>query len=230
MAVNNVNNNPYAFLNGTSSTTSSSSSSSSATSGQLSMSDFLSLMTTQLKNQDPMKPMDSGAFLGQIASFGTVSGISDLQTSFDSFAKSMQSNQALQGSSLVGHSVVVPSSIGLLDSSNGLQGKIKVTDPVTDLKVNIYSESGELVKTLNLGSASGDTAFSWDGVSDNGATMPAGTYQFKASGTVNGTNTAFATSTVANVNSVQVGSGASGLTVNLAGIGAVPFSEVEQII
>ena len=45
---------------------------------------FLELMITQLKNQDPMKPMDNGQFLSQMAQFGTVSGINDLQKSFGS--------------------------------------------------------------------------------------------------------------------------------------------------
>jgi flagellar basal-body rod modification protein FlgD len=55
-------------------------------------------------------------------------------------------------------------------------------------------------------------------------------YQFKATGTVDDTNTAFATATVAKVSSVLVGSGSDGLTVNLAGIGSVSFSEVQEIL
>ena len=72
--------------------------------------DFLTLMTTQLKNQDPFKPLDSGAFLGQLAQFGTVSGLAGLQTSFDSLKTSLISNQALQAASLVGRAALVDSS------------------------------------------------------------------------------------------------------------------------
>ena len=61
-------------------------------------------------------------------------------------------------------------------------------------------------------------------------TMPPGIYQFRATGTVDGENNAFATATVARVDSVLVGSGSQGLTVNLAGIGSVPFNEVQEII
>ncbi len=198
--------------------------------GSLALEDFMSLMTTQLQNQDPLKPMESGEFLGQIASFATVSGIGDLQTSFDSFAKSMQSDQALQGSALVGRSVLVPSSIGNMTAESGLKGQINVADPVTDLKVQIYNEAGVNVRTIEMGSASGYTNFSWDGFSDAGEAMPAGVYQFKATGTVDEVNTAFATATVAKVDSVLVGSGSQGLTVNLSGIGSVPFSEVQEIL
>lgn len=198
--------------------------------GELATADYLSLMTAQLKNQDPLEPMDNGEFLGQIAQFATVSGIGDLQTSFDGFTSSMQSDQALQGSALVGRSVLVPSSIGTMSADGGLKGQINVAAPVSDLKVQVFAESGALVKTIEMGTASGYTNFAWDGFADNGEAMAPGTYQFKASGTVNGDNTAFGTATVAKVDSVLVGSGSQGLTVNLAGIGSVPFSEVQEIL
>lgn len=173
--------------------------------GELALEDFMSLMTTQLQNQDPLKPMESGDFLGQIASFATVSGIDDLQNSFSSFASAMQSDQALQGSALVGRSVFVPSSIGNLTAADGLKGQINVAEPVTDLTVKIYSESGALVRTIDMGAASGFTDFTWDGFNDEGTAMPPGSYQFLASGTIDDANTAFGTATVAKVESVLVG-------------------------
>ena len=226
MAISGVGSNPYEALG----LTGSKDVKEDEDAGSLAMEDFMSLMTTQLQNQDPMKPMESGDFLGQIAAFGTVSGIGDLQTSFDGFASSMQSDQALQGSSLVGRSVLVPSSIGTMTAEEGMKGQINVAEPVTDLQVEIYSESGALVRSIEMGSASGYTNFAWDGFDGNGQAMPAGVYQFKATGTASGENTAFATATVAKVDSVLVGSGNQGLTMNLAGIGSVPFSEAQEII
>jgi flagellar basal-body rod modification protein FlgD len=226
MAINGIDNDgAYAFLNKGSNDTSEE-----KDEGALAMEDFMSLMTTQLKNQDPLKPMDSGDFLGQIAAFGTVSGIGDLQTSFDGFAQSMQSDQALQGSSLVGRSVLIPSSIGNLTAEDGLKGQVNVAEPVTDLKIQINNKNGVTVRTLEMGSASGYTNFTWDGFSEDGEALPEGVYQVKASGTINQTNTAFATATVAKVDSVLVGQGGQGLTVNLAGIGSAPFSDVQEIL
>ena len=142
----------------------------------------------------------------------------------------MKSDQALQGSALVGRSVLVPSSIGTMTAEGGLKGQINVAKPVSDLKVQIFAESGALVKTIDMGSAAGYTNFAWDGFSDNGEVMPPGTYQFRASGSIDGNSTAFGTATVAKVDSVLVGSGNQGLTLNLAGIGLVPFSEAQEII
>jgi flagellar basal-body rod modification protein FlgD len=224
MAINGIDDNAFAFLN------SHTSQKADKDAGSLAMEDFMSLMTTQLKNQDPLKPLESGDFLGQIAAFGTVSGIADLQNSFTSFAQAMQSDQALQGSALVGRSVLVPSSIGTLTAEDGLKGQINVAEPVTDLKVQIFAPNGVQVRTIEMGSASGYTNFAWDGFDDNGEALPPGIYQFKSSGTINGDNTVFATATVAKVESVLVGSGSQGLTMNLAGIGSVPFSEAQEII
>ena len=227
MAINGVSDNPYAFLN---STHKKSSTEEENDPGKLQMEDFMSLMTTQLMNQDPLKPMESGDFLGQIASFSTVSGISDLQDSFASFANVMQSDQALQGSSLVGRSVLVPSSIGVMTADSPMRGQINVAEPVSNLEMKIYSDTGELVRTIPMGAASGYTNFEWDGLDNDGEAMPEGTYQFMATGTVDGQNTAFATAVIAKVDSVLVGSSGQGLTMNLAGIGSVPFSEVQEII
>lgn len=198
--------------------------------GSLATADFLALMTTQLRNQDPLKPMDSGDFLGQIAQFSTVSGIGDLNNSFEGFAQSMQSDQALRGSALVGRNVLVPSSIGNLSAEDGFKGQVNVARPVGDLKVQIYTEAGVAVRTLQMGTATGYTNFSWDGFDDDGQAMASGVYQYKASGTVDGDNTAFGTATIAKVDSVLVGNGQQGLTINLAGIGSVPFSDVQEII
>jgi len=130
----------------------------------------------------------------------------------------------------VGRSVLVPSSIGTLTAEDGLKGQINVAEPVTDLKLKIYNQSGVPVRTIEMGSASGYTNFAWDGFDENGQALPPGVYEFKASGTIDGNNTLFATATVAKVESVLVGSGNQGLTINLAGIGSVPFSEAQEII
>jgi len=224
MEINGINDSTFSFLN------SSQASVNEKNDGQLATEDFLALMTTQLQNQDPLKPLESGDFLGQIAAFSTVSGIGELNTSFEGFAQSMQSDQALRGSALVGRSVLVPSSLGNLTADGSIKGQINVAEPVSDLKVQIYTETGVPVRTIAIGPASGYTNFAWDGFDSDGQALPAGVYQYKASGTVAGDNTVFATATVAKVDSVLVGNGSQGLTINLAGIGSVPFSEVQEII
>ena len=63
---------------------------------ELGQEDFLTLMITQFRNQDPFEPMDNGEFLGQLAQFSTVNGIESLNSSFSGLSSAMQDNQALQ--------------------------------------------------------------------------------------------------------------------------------------
>ena len=91
---------------------------------ELGQAQFLELMTAQLQYQDPLKPMENGDFLGQMAQFGTVSGINDLNTTVSSMNASFQSNQALQASTLVGRRVMVPSQTAFLKDGEPLIGSV----------------------------------------------------------------------------------------------------------
>ena len=90
--------------------------------GELGQEEFLRLMITQLENQDPFKPLESGEFLGQLAQFGTVSGLAELQTSFEGLASSLVSNQALQAAGLIGQSVLAEGGTGHYEAGQPLRG------------------------------------------------------------------------------------------------------------
>lgn len=109
---------------------------------QLLQEDFLKLMVAQLKNQDPMKPMESGEFLGDIAQFGTVSGIQDLQESFASLNSSVQSSQALQAAALVDRQVLVPMSRGQLESGGAISGAVELPASTSQLTLGVYDSAG----------------------------------------------------------------------------------------
>ena len=76
----------------------------------LGQADFLRLMTEQLKNQDPLKPLDNAQFLGQLAQFSTVQGIDKMQNAMEAVASVMESDQALRAASLVGHNALIEAS------------------------------------------------------------------------------------------------------------------------
>lgn len=208
-----------------------SNSSSTQSSNQLGQQDFLQLMITQLKNQDPTKPLDSGNFLSQMAEFSTVSGIGDLQTSFQTLANSLSSNEGLQASSLVGHSVAVPSSVGILTGAGGMQGAVDVPSGATDVVVDVTDRTGQVIKQLDLGSqSSGLAQFTWDGTTSTGATAAPGEYSIKATGLVGGQQTALNTYAVDSVSSVTLNNDGSSPTLNLGSLGPVDFISVKQIM
>ena len=98
--------------------------------GELGQEAFLELMTTQLRNQDPFEPMDNGEFLGQLASFGTVSGIEDLKTEIQKLAGSLTSNQTLQAAGMVGHEVLIPGTHAQLTSGGSIRAAVELPNSV----------------------------------------------------------------------------------------------------
>src|SRR5690554_4565292 len=87
---------------------------------ELGQEDFLKLMVTQMRNQDPFAPMDNGQFLAQMAQFSAASGIGELQKSFEAFQQSMAASQTLSAASLVGREVMVESPEGHLSEGGSL--------------------------------------------------------------------------------------------------------------
>jgi flagellar basal-body rod modification protein FlgD len=189
---------------------------------------FMQLMLTQLKNQDPFKPLDSGDFLGQLAQFGTVSGLAGLQTSFDSLSSSLVSNQALQAASIVGRSALVETSTVAIERGGSASGAVDLPTATGAVGIAVRDETGQVVRHLALGGEpAGLAAFAWDGRTDDGSVAPAGRYTFEANYRSGDTVAAATTLLNAPIDSVRFDSG--GFTVELRGIGDVPFTAVREI-
>src|SRR5208337_1899101 len=111
---------------GQAATVASASSSSGATNplGGLTMNDFLTLMTAQLQNQDPLSPTDSNQFLAQLSELSTVEGISQMNTTMTNLSTSLLSSQALSSASLVGQSVLTPASSAAFTAGGVLSGAV----------------------------------------------------------------------------------------------------------
>ena len=119
--------------------------------GKLNQEAFLELMIAQFQNQDPFKPMENGDFLGQMAQFGTVSGIEELNQSFSTIAGSLYSDQALQASGLIDRTVLVSSDAGLLPGQGSLSGAVDLATSSGSLAVQVTDANGELVRRMDLG-------------------------------------------------------------------------------
>ena len=192
---------------------------------------FLTLMLAQLKNQDPTSPVDSNTFLTQLAQLSTVQGITQLNTSFSTLSSSLSPSQALQASSLLGHHVLVNSTTANLAANGTVTGAVNVPQTTSQVLLDVKDSSGVLVRQINLGAQSaGVASFSWDGKAGDGSQAPAGTYTLSAqyAGATSG-STAATTMVNGTVDSVSMGAGSTGLTLNVTGLGSVPFSSVHQI-
>ncbi|MFQ5469347.1 MAG: flagellar hook assembly protein FlgD [Gammaproteobacteria bacterium] len=197
---------------------------------QLGQAEFLKLMTTQLQNQDPTKPMEGAEFFSQIAQFSSVASIQELHNSFQQVATAMYSNQALQASAMVGRSVLVASDTANSKSASGVSGTIDLPSSTAALSVDIVGTNGQLVRKINLGQqASGQIGFKWDGFTDDGAPAPDGEYQIKANALLDGKPVDLQTYIAAKVDSVTLGKGQE-IKLNLTGMGQLELSKVKQVM
>ena len=199
--------------------------------GDLGQSDFLTLMITQFRNQDPFEPMDNGAFLGQLAQFSTVSGIESLNNSFAGLSGALQNEQALQAANLVGHSVLANTDIGYLGEQGELSGGIELDSSASSVQIDITDRSGQLIRRIDLGEQQGGVLrFSWDGLDASGERAEAEHYQVSVR-VIRGANIENAQPLIeASIESVTLGRNGRGMTLNLLGGDSISLSQVYQII
>jgi len=191
---------------------------------------FLTLMVTQLKNQNPLEPMKNQEFLAQLSQFTTASGVQDLKKSFDSLGTSLQSSQALQASSLVGRDVLINSDQGYLPTTGTMQGVVELPSAVGNVRVNIYNSVGEVVRSIDLGQQSaGQVVYEWDGKDNTGQAVASGLYRVTADAKLNGKTYSFDTLAIAPVDSVTIGRNGQGMSLSVGALGSVALSDVRQI-
>lgn len=153
------------MISGVSSTSSSSTSSSTSATSAASMQDqFLTLLVAQLQNQDPTEPMDNAQLTSQMAQISTVSGIEKLNDTVSSVTSQFTSMQMLQGASLIGHTVLSEGNgLGLTEAGQGTAA-FDLEASASDVTVTITNGAGQIVDTMQLGSAAaGRNYFTWDG-------------------------------------------------------------------
>jgi flagellar basal-body rod modification protein FlgD len=197
--------------------------------GGLTMNDFLTLMTAQLQNQDPLNPTDSNQFLNQLSELSTVEGISQLNTSMGSLSNSMLASQAVNSAALVGQTILAPASAGELASGSSLSGAVNVPSGASSVVLTISNAAGAVVDKLAISGAAGLQGFSWDGTTSSGATAPPGVYGFSAAAVVGSTSEAANTYMNGTVSSVTLDPSGGGVLLNTPQLGSVALGNVQQI-
>jgi len=210
--------------------------SASAKKAELNQEDFLTLMITQLKNQDPFKPMDPAQYVGQLAQFSSVSGLSEMNKNITALADSLRGNQVLDGAALIGRTVIaegnqvyryVPT-----DDSQALptQGAVEVPPGASSVQLVVRDSAGSLVKTQALESRAGLRGFSWDGSTDAGTTAPTGAYKIEVIAKVGNQNISLKPSVAAQVSSVALDPATGALKLDTDTLGEIAMSEVERVL
>lgn len=192
---------------------------------------FMTLLVTQLQNQDPLNPMDNAEMTSQLAQLQTVTGINNLNTTLTALQSSYQSSEALTATSLIGQGVLVEGNDVTLSSSKGVMG-VELGTAADDVKVVISDSSGNEVDTIDLGAqAAGIVPLAWDATSTSTGTTPAdGNYTFKVVATSGSTTLTDAKGlSLDSVASVAT-SATDGVTLYLAGKGTTTLSDIKQVL
>ncbi|GAA6170828.1 flagellar hook assembly protein FlgD [Colwellia sp. KU-HH00111] len=198
--------------------------------GMLTQADFFALLTKELANQDPTKPVDNNEMISQMTAFSTTDGVQELNEQFNSFASSMTSNQALQASSLVGRSVLVDENVFGLYDGELVKGKISTEVPASNVNIYVENAAGEIIQSIPVGSiGAGGGNFTWDGAMSDGSTAPPGAYRFRIAGMVDGEAAELQAMTFRKVDSVTLAGNGGSVLLNLNGGGSMPLNEVVEV-
>lgn len=191
--------------------------------------DFLTLMTEQIKHQNPLNPLDGQDFLAQLAQFSVVDELTQLNTAFGNLATNLVSDQSLQAAALIGRQARVANDSGVLRADQALSGAALLTQAAGSVQVNFYDQTGQLVRGLDLGAqAPGEIPFSWDGTKDNGEWAGPGSYWVEVVAQTAEGGTSVSTLIDTQIEGISLG-GSGGLTVDLAGMGSVPFTDLHSL-
>lgn len=199
---------------------------------------FMTLLVTQLRNQDPLNPLDNAQITSQLAQLSTVTGVNKLNDTLESLKDSYRSSEALSATNLIGHGVLVDGDGMNVQSGQGLMG-VELDTPADSVRVVISDRNGKEVHTIDLGSQpAGIVPVAWDGIATgakldaNGAPIPVadGEYTVRVVATRGG-------EPVTDARPLQFDSVVSvttnskdGVKLNLPSLGMVTMAAIKQIL
>ena len=185
---------------------------------------FLTLLTTQLKNQDPLDPMDSSQFTNQLVLFSQVEQQIQTNANLTTLISSASANTTQQALSYIGLDVQATGSSFKYDGSDAVKLGYNIPSTAAASTVGVFNSAGVEVYSAAGQTAAGNYTANWNGTDSTGNTVPAGTYTVQVSA-VDGTGTPLATTTTVpgQVTGVSTTNGTTYLTINGA---AVPLSNV----
>jgi flagellar basal-body rod modification protein FlgD len=146
-------------------------------SSELGQDAFLKLLITQLKNQDPTKPVDNQAFVAQLAQFSSLQELQGVSDRLDTLLVSQRSSANVTSASMLGKTVVYKTDTVRLDGTSGATVDLTLSDEASSVTAVISDPSGKVVRTITGGASSaGQLGLAWDGRDQNGSPLPAGAY------------------------------------------------------
>ena len=188
---------------------------------------FMTLLVTQMRNQDPLNPMDNAQVTSQMAQLSTVTGIDKLNNTLETLINNVQMSQSYQASSMIGRSILTPGNTVQTAGEGGYYG-VELPIGADKVTVTIKDSAGATIRTLSLGKQdAGTVPLTWDGLKDDGTVAATGNYKFEVSATI-GTNTAESTA-LSFAKVLSISNYPTGVKLNLSNLMTVDTSAVKEI-
>jgi flagellar basal-body rod modification protein FlgD len=189
---------------------------------------FLKLLVTQMKNQDPLNPLDNAQVTSQLAQINTVNGIEKLNGTLSNLSTSFLAGQSLQSAALIGRSVLADGN-RIVYAGTKVTSGAELAQPADRVTVTIADAAGNAVRTMELGPQQAGTArFEWDGLNDAGARLPEGAYTARIAAQRGGQPVTAVPLAIGRVSSVTFGN--EGLRLDVDGIGAIQLAQIKRIL
>ncbi|MYM82996.1 flagellar hook assembly protein FlgD [Duganella sp. FT50W] len=198
---------------------------------------FMTLLVTQLKNQDPLNPMDNAAMTSQLAQLSTVTGINKVNATLETLRGDIASTQSATAIGLIGKGVLVEGKGLTLSTTTDADGKtssssmfgIELPSDSQAVSIEIKNATGKTVRTMSMtNAAAGTYPITWDGLMDDkSTTAPAGNYTVAVSASNAGSKVTATPLQLAAVASVSTGAGGVKLNTSL---GHFSMSDIKEVL
>ncbi len=193
--------------------------------------DFMKLFLTQMRTQNPMKPLDSGAMMQQMSQMASLSATQQLEKSVKSLNDNMGKTQMMQATQIIGKKAQVFKSISPLVKGEGLSGAVFLEKPTTGVTVTIKDPNNNIVNTIQLpASGEGIADFEWDGKDLENKPCEPGYYRISATAVIDGKSQEIKTLGNFKVNSVGLDREQHEVILNLEMLGGTSTDKVVKIL
>ena len=140
---------------------------------------FLQLLVTQLRYQDPLKPMENTEFLAQLSQFSSLEQLFNMNETLEKNGDLTLSVHNALMSNLIGREVKIPGNVITWEDGTDMRVSYAL-DSGGEVSVEVYDSAGNTVRTVSMGPQEmGEHTFIWDGMDDTGFPVEPGNYRIR---------------------------------------------------
>jgi flagellar basal-body rod modification protein FlgD len=190
---------------------------------------FMTLLITQLKNQDPLNPLDNAQVTSQLAQLNTVTGINKLNDTLASLKSDYAASNSAQAVNMINHGVLAAGKTMQVAEGKGIFG-LELGSYADKVDVDIRNASGKVVHTISMTAVEpGVQPLIWDGKLADGSTAADGNYTLALTASTGG-KTLTDAGTLAFGTVASVSTGPTGAKLNVPSLGQLTMDDIKQVL